>query len=82
MEGHWLAHMEEAHPEVFAALARHLQAELVRGLGVRVRPLGVDRCGIRLRVEAGARDHDVRLAWPDGATTPDELREQLFRLVG
>jgi len=50
--------------------------------GARVRPLGVDRCGLRLRVETPQRDHDVRLAFPGGASTPEELREQINRLVG
>jgi hypothetical protein len=43
--------------------------------------LGVDRCGLRLRVEAPQRDHDVRLAFPNGASTPEELRQQLNHLV-
>jgi hypothetical protein len=82
MEGHWLAHLETAHPEVFDALARHLPHTLRDLAGARVRPLGVDRCGIRLRIEAAERDHDVRLAWRGGATTVDELRVELARLVG
>ena len=82
MEDHWLAHLEEAHPEVFIALARHLPPELGHCQGARVRPLGVDRCGLRLRVETPQRDHDVRLAFPGGASTPEELREQINRLVG
>jgi hypothetical protein len=76
-----LSHLEDAHPEVFLALARHLPPAL-HGRGAWVRPLGVDRCGLRLRIEAPDRDHDVRLSWEDGATTPEELREQLNRLVG
>jgi hypothetical protein len=47
-----------------------------------VRPLGVDRCGLRLRGETPQRDHDVRLAFPGGASTPEELREQINLLVG
>jgi hypothetical protein len=82
LEDHWLAHLEESHPEVFVALARHLPSELSHGRGARIRPLGVDRCGLRLRVETPRRDHDVRLAFPGGAATPDELREQLNALVG
>ncbi len=81
MEDRWLGHLEEAHPEVLAALARHLPRAL-RGPGARVRPLGVDRCGLRLRVETADRDHDVRLAFEGGASTPEELRAQLQRLVG
>jgi hypothetical protein len=82
MEDHWLAHLEEAHPEVLIALARHLPPELGHCQGAQVRPLGVDRCGLRLRVETPHRDHDVRLAFPGGASTPEELREQINRLVG
>jgi hypothetical protein len=82
MEDRWLSHLEEEHPDVFVALARHLPPELAHRRGARVRPLGVDRCGLRLRVETPDRDHDVRLAWPAEATTPEELREQLGRLLG
>jgi len=78
----WLAHLEESHPEVFGRLARHLPAPLRDARGARVRPLGVDRCGLRLRVEAGDTDHDVRLAWERSISTPDELHEQFHRLVG
>ena len=81
MEDHWLGHLEEAHPEVMVALGRHLPRAL-RGPGARVRPLGVDRCGLRLRVETLDRDHDVRLAFETQATTPDELRVQVHKLVG
>ena len=82
MEAHWLGHLEQAHPEVFDALVRHLPDNLQRLPGARLRPLGVDRCGMRLRLEAGDRDHDVRLAWERPVTTPDELRVELQKLVG
>ena len=78
-EQRWLAHLEEVHPGVFVALARHLPEALRRAA---LRPLGVDRHGIRLRVETPARDHDVRLNWEQEVTTPDELRAQLTLLVG
>jgi Protein of unknown function (DUF2470) len=80
MEGHWLNHLEDAHPEVVLALTRHLPSAL-QARGARVRPLGVDRFGLRLRVEAPDADHDVRLAFADPAATPEELREQVGRLV-
>jgi hypothetical protein len=66
----WLAHLEDNHPEVFQALARHLPAALRDG---RARPLGVDRCGLRLRVEMPEGDHDVRLGWGRDVRTPAEL---------
>jgi hypothetical protein len=81
-EGHWLAHLEDAHPDVLDALARHLPPALRDLRDARVRPLGVDRYGLRLRVEAPGRDHDVRIAWAEQATTVDELRVQMHRLMG
>jgi hypothetical protein len=82
LEDHWLSHLEEAHPDVFDALARHLPPPLRATRGARVRPLGVDRCGLRLRVETPQGDHDVRLAWQHDVTTVEELRTQLGLLVG
>jgi hypothetical protein len=69
-ETSWLAHLEDEHPEVFRALARHLPPSLRDG---RARPLGVDRCGFRLRVETDHGDHDVRLAWGREVATPADL---------
>lgn len=82
LEQRWLAHLEQSHPEVLLSLAQHLPAPLRATRGARIRPLGVDRCGLRLRVETPHGDHDVRLAWPQEATTADELRTQLTALVG
>ncbi|HWM59949.1 MAG TPA: DUF2470 domain-containing protein [Pseudonocardia sp.] len=82
VEGQWLAHLEHAHPEVLAALARYLPAPLRDTRHARVRPLAVDRCGLRLRVETPDGDHDVRLAWQDAANTVADLRRQLGLLVG
>jgi hypothetical protein len=82
LEDHWLGHLEQAHPEVFLALGRHLPPPLARIHGARVRPLGVDRCGLRLRVETPSHDHDVRLEFDGCAGTPEELHVQMNRLVG
>lgn len=82
VEQPWLAHLEHAHPAVFDALARHLPPALRDVREARIRPLGVDRYGLRLRVEAPDGDHDVRLAWRREAATADELRTQLELLVG
>lgn len=81
-ETHWLAHLETAHAEVFSALHRHLPPRLRDDRSARIRPLGLDRFGIRLRVETGTRDHDVRLAFAAEAQTVEDLREQMGRLVG
>jgi hypothetical protein len=58
MESCWLQHMESAHREVVDRLATRLPMALRRG---RVLPLGLDRYGVRLRVENDDGDHDVRL---------------------
>ena len=60
-------------------LRRHLPDRL---LGGHVRPLGLDRYGLRLRVEAVEGDHDVRLAFERPIATLDELSGELRRLVG
>lgn len=57
MESCWLQHMECAHREVVDRLASRLPTSLRRG---RVRPLGLDRYGLQLRIEREDRDHDVR----------------------
>ena len=81
-EHRWLRHLEQRHPEVFPALLRHLPTALRDAREVRVRPLGVDRCGLRLRIEHGDVDHDVRIAWEHPIGTLEELRTQFHRLVG
>jgi hypothetical protein len=82
LETDWLQHLEYAHPDVFASLARHLPESLRQKSGCRIRPLGVDRLGLRLRVEAWDGDHDVRLAFETAADTPEKLRAQVGLLVG
>ena len=81
-EGPVLAHLERCHGEAFSALARYLPAALRENRDVRVRPLGLDRLGLRLRVETPARDHDVRLAWTSAPTTVPELWAELRELIG
>ena len=58
IESCWLQHLESAHREVVDRLADRLPNALRRG---RVRPLGLDRYGVSLRVEGDDGDHDVRL---------------------
>jgi hypothetical protein len=54
LESCWIKHLDTAHRDVVARLA----ARLRRG---DVRPLGIDRYGMRLRVESADGDRDVRL---------------------
>jgi hypothetical protein len=82
LEDGWLRHLEDAHPDVFVSLSRHLPDPLRTKQGCRIRPLGVDRLGIRLRVEAADGDHDVRLAFETPADDAEQLRAQVGLLVG
>jgi len=78
-EAGWLRHLELSHTDVIHTLSRHLPDQLRGG---HVRPLGLDRYGLRLRVEAIEDDHDVRLAFERPIATLDELSRELRRLVG
>ncbi|WP_020668940.1 DUF2470 domain-containing protein [Amycolatopsis nigrescens] len=78
-ESQWLQHLESDHSDVVDQLAKHLPPELRDG---RIRPLGLDRCGLRLRVEADGGDHDVRLAFSRSVDNPPQLAQELRRLVG
>jgi hypothetical protein len=78
-EAGWLRHLELSHTDVVGLLARHLPDQLRGG---HIRPLGLDRFGLRLRVEALDDDHDVRLAFAHPIATPAELAAELRRLVG
>lgn len=57
-ESCWIRHLDTAHRDVVARLASRLPARLRRG---DIRPLGIDRYGMRLRVECAEGDRDVRL---------------------
>lgn len=78
-ENGWLRHLDLAHRDVVGALSRHLPKRLRGG---QLRPLGLDRCGLRLRVEAADADHDVRLAFERTVGTEQQLAVELRRLVG
>jgi hypothetical protein len=57
-ESCWIRHLDTAHRDVLARLASRLPARLRRG---DVRPLGIDRYGMRLRIESADGDRDIRL---------------------
>ncbi len=57
-ESCWIRHLDSDHRDVVARLAARLPARLRRG---EIRPLGVDRYGMRLRVESADGDRDIRL---------------------
>jgi hypothetical protein len=79
MESCWLQHMESAHREVVDRLASRLPVSLRRG---RVRPLGLDRYGVRLRVENEEGDHDVRLPFANPVDDVTGLSQAIRVLMG
>jgi hypothetical protein len=79
MESCWLQHMESAHREVVDRLASRLPMPLRRG---RVRPLGLDRYGVQLRVEADDGDHDVRLPFARPVDDVTGLSQAIRVLMG
>jgi len=80
LERSWLPHLDQAHPDVLRTLASRILAPLQLG-DAQVRPLSVDRLGLRLRIEVRNHAHDVRLAFHQQATTPAQLAIELQRLV-
>ena len=81
IEHAWLRHLEQYHPEVLRVAVQHLAAGQHRW-GAQVRPLGIDRLGVRLRIEGRSQAQDVRLAFHQSATTPVELAKELYGLLG
>ncbi|GAB3678584.1 DUF2470 domain-containing protein [Saccharopolyspora tripterygii] len=79
-ESHWLQHLQCRHSDVVSMLARHLPGPLLRSGPVM--PLGIDRLGIRLRVETSDGDRDVRLGFSRSVTTEEELSAEVRRLAG
>lgn len=79
MESCWLQHMETDHREVIERLASRLPVSLRRG---RVRPLGLDRFGVQLRVEGGDGDHDVRLPFTKPVDDVVGLSQAIRILMG
>jgi hypothetical protein len=80
VEAHLLQHLDAAHPEELALLRARVPAAC-REDGDVVRPLGVDRCGFRLRIEQQRGHRDVRVPFAEPITTPDELGPAVHRLM-
>lgn len=79
LESCWLQHLESAHREVVDRLANRLPSPLRRG---RVRPLGLDRYGVQLRVEDEDGDHDVRLPFAKPVDDVTGLSQAIRVLMG
>jgi hypothetical protein len=78
-ESCWIRHLDTAHRDVVARLAARLPARLRRG---DVRPLGVDRYGVRLRVESAEGDSDVRLPFRQPVDDVTGLGQAIRVLMG
>jgi Protein of unknown function (DUF2470) len=78
-ESCWIRHLDKAHRDVVARLAARLPARLRRG---DVRPLGVDRYGVRLRVESADGDRDVRLPFRQPVDDVNGLGQAIRVLMG
>ncbi len=79
MESCWLKHMDSAHREVIDRLASRLPLPMRRG---RVRPLGLDRYGVQLRIEGDDGDHDVRLPFTKPVDDVTGLSQAIRILMG
>jgi hypothetical protein len=79
LESCWLQHLEFAHRDVVDRLAERLPVPLRRG---RVRPLGLDRYGVQLRVENPDGDHDVRLPFANPVDDVTALNQAIRVLMG
>jgi hypothetical protein len=79
METCWLRHIDADHHDVVARLASKLPGQLRRG---RVRLLGLDRYGVRLRVEGEDDDHDVRLPFGKPVDDVHGLSQAIRILMG
>jgi Protein of unknown function (DUF2470) len=79
MESYWLQHLDSAHRDVVERLANRLPQALRRG---RVRPLGLDRYGVALRVEDVDGDHDVRLPFAKPVDDVTGLSQAIRVLMG
>ncbi|MEW5809420.1 MAG: DUF2470 domain-containing protein [Actinomycetota bacterium] len=79
MESAWLQHLEAEHRDVVDRLASRLPGNLRNG---RVRPLGLDRYGVALRVESADGDHDVRLPFAQPVDDVTGLSRAIRILMG
>jgi hypothetical protein len=79
VESCWIRHLDTAHRDVVARLASRLPARLRRG---DIRPLGIDRYGVRLRVESVDGDRDVRLPFGKPVDDVTGLSQAVRVLMG
>jgi hypothetical protein len=79
IESSLLWHLDNAHGDVVARLVSRLPAPLRRE---DVRPLGLDRYGVRFRVEGSDGDHDIRLPFQRPVDDMTGLSQAIRVLMG
>lgn len=79
IEASLLWHLDTAHNDVLARLVSKLPPPLRRG---KVRPLGLDRYGVRFRVEGNDGDRDVRLPFHRPVDDMPGLSQAIRLLMG
>jgi hypothetical protein len=79
IESSLLWHLDNAHGDVVARLVSRLPAPLRRG---HVRPLGLDRYGVRFRIEGNDGDHDIRLPFHKPVDDMTGLSQAIRVLMG
>jgi hypothetical protein len=79
VESTLLWHLSTKHDDIVARLVSRLPAPLRRG---HVRPLGLDRYGVRFRVEGGDGDHDIRLPFHKPVDDMNGLSQAIRVLLG
>jgi len=79
IESGLLWHLATAHNDVVARLVSRLPAPLRRG---QVRPLGLDRYGVRFRIEGRDDDHDIRLPFHKPVDDMTGLSQAIRILMG
>lgn len=79
VESTLLRHLNTARTDVVARLVSKLPTPLRRG---HVRPLGLDRYGVRFRVEGADGDHDIRLPFHRPVDDMGGLSQAIRVLMG
>jgi hypothetical protein len=80
VEADLLRHLDRDHAEFLALLGRSVPAGMV-GPDDVLRPLGIDRFGVRLRIERPRGFQDLRLPFARPLTCPGELGAAIRRLT-
>jgi hypothetical protein len=79
VETGWLQHLDSDHSELVAKIARRLPPSMRQGVA---RPLGIDRYGVRLRIEGPHGDNDVRIPFAAPVDDVAGLSQAIRVLMG